>query len=308
MSAAETSVQILSLLLPFRRVSRAETEDSSGAVASAKDFVKTLASIESQVATGQPLTFVLPGFPCKSPNPAKVLGALPDDGERASLRFLNQLCTKISALYSPGAVLVVCSDGHIFADAIGVDQDTIDAYFEQLQLIATAEQFQNLRFFSLRDRYPGQMDEQERQSIIDKFGPQLEQLREQVRADATLTSLYRGIIRFLVEDSVDHTGTRSALQRECRNRAYHVLQRSIAWGEIVSERFPTAIRLSIHPQPAKSTKFGLKLLESTSTWTTPWHAAPVRKGDGSVHLIRRDTVPVGARLLYRNGRPDHFAL
>ena len=74
----------------------------------------------------------LPAFPCKSPSPAKVTGVLPDEGERLALTELDELCRRIRDLYPPGAGVTICSDGHVFADHIGVDDDTITAYGTQL--------------------------------------------------------------------------------------------------------------------------------------------------------------------------------
>ncbi|WP_436318709.1 L-tyrosine/L-tryptophan isonitrile synthase family protein [Streptomyces griseofuscus] len=45
--------------------------------------------------------------------------------------------------------------------------------------------------------------------------------------------------------SADWTGTRSALQRACRQRAYGVIQRGRAWGTLIAEHHPRAVRLSI---------------------------------------------------------------
>lgn len=297
-----TATQIMRLLLPFQRTA-APREDLHP-----EDFPQILSAVERVTGSDEKLLFALPGFPCKSPHLGKVMGPLPDAGERVSLRFLNELCARIASVHRPGVTLVICSDGHIFADAIGVSQDAIDAYFDDLRETARAEGLTHLEFFSLRDRYPGRMEQTRRQQIIEEYGPGLDELREQVHADPALAALYRGIIRFLVEDSVGHQGTRSALQRECRRRAYQVLQRSIAWGGIVAERFPEAVRLSIHPQPKDSEKFGLRLLESDSVWTTPWHAAPLKMADGSLKLVRRDAVPSDARLQFRSGRPDLYQL
>jgi len=82
----------------------------------------------------------------------------------------------------------------------------------------------------------------------------------------------------------------------------------MAWGGIVAEEFPEAVRLSIHPQPPDSEKFGLRLLDSDSVWTTPWHSAPLKLADGSLKLLRRDAVPADAQLRLRHGRPDFYEL
>jgi len=79
-----------------------------------------------------------------------------------------------------------------------------------------------------------------------------------------------GMFAFAVEDTADFTGTRSALQRECRKRACGVIQRSRAWGDLIAEHHPRSVRLSIHPQPIGTPKFGIRLLDAPNAWTTPW--------------------------------------
>lgn len=85
---------ILDILLPHRRTSDPSTEPASA-------FQPQLEQLATMVEAGEPLLFTLPGFPCKSPNPAKVLGHLPDEGERSSLRFLDDLCTRVTEAYPP---------------------------------------------------------------------------------------------------------------------------------------------------------------------------------------------------------------
>ena len=67
-------------------------------------------------------------------------------------------------------------------------------------------------------------------------------------------SLYRAITRFLYEDSQlpGYSGSNAALQKDAKQRACGVIQRSWAWGNLLAQHFPAAIRLSIHPQPVDS--------------------------------------------------------
>ncbi len=102
------------------------------------------------------------------------------------------------------------------------------------------------------------------------------------------------------------TGTRSALQRDCRRRAYGVIQRSRAWGGLVADHHPRAVRLSIHPQPAGAPKFGIRLLDGPDAWTTPWHSAALRQADGTWTLMPRARAQRLGRLVHRDGRPSHF--
>ena len=81
----------------------------------------------------EPIHFVLPAFPAKSPNKKKVIGDLPDLGERLALGNLEELCIRIQGIYSPGARLTICTDGHVFADLVGLSDDTVLLYLESLK-------------------------------------------------------------------------------------------------------------------------------------------------------------------------------
>ncbi|MEV6833355.1 isocyanide synthase family protein [Streptomyces sp. NPDC051133] len=296
---ASIATEILNLLLPHHR-----TTDRVPAPAEA--FPHQLRRIAAFVRDGAPIVFTLPGFPCKSPNPTKVLGHLPDQGERLSLTFLNTLCTQIERIYSPGAHVIICSDGHAFGDLIGVPDDHIDAYADDLRIQMGRMDLHRLSVFDLRDVLGDLPHDTKRTHIHERYAPTLEALRAETRADDQALALYRGITRFLVEDTADWTGTRSALQRGCRQRAYGVIQRSRAWGALIAEQHPRAVRLSIHPQPIGAPKFGIRLLDAPDAWTTPWHSTALHRRDDTWTLLpHRQAIPRG-RLMMQDGRPSHF--
>jgi hypothetical protein len=62
------------------------------------------------------IEFCLPAFPCKSSNPDKVAGVVPDAAEYLALEHLNDFVQKVGSIYEPGATLWVISDGHVFSD------------------------------------------------------------------------------------------------------------------------------------------------------------------------------------------------
>ncbi|MCO8307360.1 L-tyrosine/L-tryptophan isonitrile synthase family protein [Streptomyces sp. RKCA744] len=297
--ATGVSTAILNLLLPHRR-----TTDPAPATAEA--FPHQLRRIARFVRDGAPVVFTLPGFPCKSPNPAKVLGHLPDQGERLSLGFLNTLCTEIGRIYPPGARLIICSDGHVFGDLIRVPDEHIDAYADELRAVMDRWDLGRLSVFDLRDVLGDLPHDARRAHVHERYAPTLEALRAEVRAGDPARALYRGITRFLFEDTADHAGTRSALQRDCRRRAYGVIQRSRAWGGLIAEHHPHAVRLSIHPQPAGAAKFGIRLLDAPDAWTTPWHSAALHRADGTWTLLPRSQAARRGRLVRADGRPSHF--
>ncbi|WP_316754471.1 isocyanide synthase family protein [Streptomyces herbicida] len=293
------STAILALLLPHHRT----TDD---APAPAEAFPHQLRRITRFVHDGAPVVFTLPGFPCKSPNPAKVLGHLPDQAERLSLGFLNTLCTEIERIHPPGARVIICSDGHVFSDLINVPDPHIDAYADELRLLITESALDRLSVFDLRDVLGDLPSDAKRAHVHERHAPALDALRAEIRADDQALALYRGITRFLVEDTADHPGTRSALQRACRQRAYGVIQRSRAWGNLVAEHHPHAVRLSIHPQPVGAPKFGIRLLDAPDAWTTPWHSSALLRPDGTWTLMPRSRAAGLGRLVLRDGRASHF--
>lgn len=73
---------------------------------------------------GKPIRMVLPAFPAKSPSRDKTLSHLPDHGEELALRNLNELCKRIGQIYEPGARIVICSDGRVFADVVRIPIST----------------------------------------------------------------------------------------------------------------------------------------------------------------------------------------
>lgn len=291
---------ILELLLPHRRGAEPDSDDPVAA------FGHQLDQLGAFVSAAEPILFSLPAFSCKSPNPAKVLGHLPDEGERLSLRFLDRLCVSIQERYEPGARVLICSDGHVFADLIGVLDDHVDAYNDELSAIIHGEGLDRLDTFDLRDVFGAASCDEKRAELHGCFAPSVECLRAEMRTDEDTLRLYRGITRFLVEDTAEWDGSRSALQRQCRQRAYGVIQRSRAWGTLIAHRYPRSVRLSIHPQRRGSAKFGIRLLEVHDAWTTPWHSVVLRHPDGTCELLRRaDAERLGA-LVLRDGRPSHY--
>ncbi|WP_328954176.1 isocyanide synthase family protein [Kitasatospora purpeofusca] len=299
-TVARLSAEILDLLLPHRRASDPDAE------AVPDDFPLQLEQLADFITAGDQILFTLPGFPCKSPNLAKVLSHLPDEGERLSLTFLNRLAEEIGKIYEPGAKILICSDGHIFGDLIHVPDDHIDQYSDELSALIEREGLTNLDTFDLRAVLGDLPFDEKRARVHAQYAPTKEELREQVLTDEETAKLYRGITRFLTEDTFGWTGTKSALQKDCRQRAYGVIQRSRAWGDLIAEQHPRSFRLSIHPQKVGVLKFGIRLLEHTDMWMTPWHSSVLHRPDGEWELIRSAEAAKVGRLVERNGRPSHY--
>jgi pyoverdine/dityrosine biosynthesis protein Dit1 len=295
---------IIRILLPYRR---SDSDHEHEGTALYNCFAPQFGQFLPFIADRAPVLFTLPAFPCKSPNERKVLGHLPDMGERASLCFLQRVCQKIEEVYPPGARILICSDGHVFGDLIRVPDEHITDYAKALREMAVEEGASSLEFFSLEDVSGSQTFDEKRSQLSAEFAEPIAYLREQVRHDDKALALYRGITRFLVEDACStHEGTKSALLRDCRQRAYGVVQRSRAWSNLIAGYYPRSVRLSIHPQPCGSLKFGIALLESTDNWVTPWHSVAVHQPDGMLTLMKRSEAEKVGRVAFLNGVPSHF--
>ncbi|AIS98917.1 L-tyrosine/L-tryptophan isonitrile synthase family protein [Burkholderia thailandensis] len=273
-----------------------------------------LPRIRAFVDAARPIEFVLPAFPAKSPNPNKVLGRLPDMAERLSLSFLNELCERIRGFHAPGAKLTICSDGRVFGDLIRVDDRDITAYQHALRQLIAALRADHLSTYNLENfeafaRRASNFDDMRRR-LVGEFADPIDAIKQKLMREEEGTLLYRAITRFMFEDGFtpDYRGSKAALQKDSKTRALGVIQRSWAWGALLATRFPDAIRLSIHPQPAASLKIGVHMMPTRDSWLTPWHGVAVDLGDQFALMKRRDVELLGGRVAMRDGRPSHYEI
>lgn len=278
-----------------------------------------LTKIISAIHKNKLINFVLPAFPGKSPNLSKVLGVLPDMAERLALQSLNQICQEIESIYSPGVNMILCSDGRVFSDIVGIRETDVTAYQNELALMIDELQFKHLLTFNLDEFAVSQDFKDARLHLMEKFGTSQEELREKVlrgskglghSEDEGTHRMYCGITRFLVEDShfPGQTKSRAAIQKECKAKAYEVIRRSNAWSELIEDYFPEAVRLSIHPHECGSKKLGIRLI-GTESWMTPWHGVAVKTQNGFVLMKQAEAHALGYQLVFGSkGRASHFEI
>ncbi|EJP61451.1 pyoverdine/dityrosine biosynthesis protein [Beauveria bassiana ARSEF 2860] len=256
--------------------------------------------VDGFTSRGKMIEFCLPAFPCKSSNTQKVLSDVPDRGEYLALTNLHNFLREIENIYSPGAKLWIISDGHVFSDCIGVDDDDVDAYGEQLMKmnhnIAQKLGGQNrIEFQSLIDIFAAASFDLQREldthrraypefllqrhlptnttDIADTcrsvlmlgFGPDQSQLRNELDShDAGMTALYRGFSKFMLEDLIRNKYTkhlsRTQVRKIAARVAFEMIQRNQAYSNLVEAVFPRHIRLSIHAHDNSGPKFGVNLL------------------------------------------------
>jgi pyoverdine/dityrosine biosynthesis protein Dit1 len=276
-------------------------------------LISHLARTRRFVAAGLPVHLVLPAFPAKSPSHQKVLGPLPDRGEELAIEYLKNVCAEVRAVYPPGARITICSDGRVFSDLVGVSDDDVTAYGQAVTaLIARAGAEDCLSTFCTEDLFDLGSHEAVRRHLCDHYAEPLSVVEERARIHPSHRAMWNGMQRFLFEDRLglecEQSKSRTQLRKECATLAHGVIQRSNAWTRVVSDCFPTALRLSIHPQPPHSTKIGIRLLETDDVWLTPWHGVVVERAGCSTLMPRHQAEALGATLVEREGRPSHYVV
>lgn len=269
-----------------------------------------LPRVAAFVSRGAPIQLALPAFPAKSPSPAKVLGKHPDMAEQLGLESLARLLDEIAAVYPPGAELVLCSDGGVFADLVGVSDADVARYRRGIEAMIAEIDDERIRFFGLEDALGSRTPSTSRAELVARYAASESSLRERAASTPALAATIDGIHRFLVDDlrGADPTLSRSQAQKRARPLAYEVVRRSEAWGRLVAAAFPDALRLSIHPQPDVSEKIGVHLIETDDAWLTPWHGVALRENDRFRLVRRADAEASGAVLVEEDGAPSYMEI
>lgn len=261
--------------------------------------------ISEAIVRQKALKLILPAFPAKSANRQKTLSEKPDLGEIMSLTHLNELCLQLHGYHEPGIELIICSDGRVFNDLVAVSEADVDTYQQGIQDIIKRERLQYLSTFSLDDVYPGKDYIDMREQLIREFAESREQLLQRMRYNHELRYQYNGIHRFIFEDQLflKPQLSKNQIRQSSKQTAYDVIRRSNAWSRLLASCFPEALRLSIHPQPCGSDKFGIQFLPSANRWATPWHNVLLKNAQGWQLVKRKEAEQLGATLNH-----DHYIL
>ncbi|KAJ1323854.1 L-tyrosine/L-tryptophan isonitrile synthase family protein [Microdochium nivale] len=287
-----------------------------------------LAQVYGRVQSNQPILMCLPAFPFKSPNTrTKVLGRLPDKAEEFALAHLDGLCAAIKHEYTPGAQLMIISDGLVYNDLLGVPDRDVWAYGESLRALAVEKGYSNIEFSRLKDLCRVQIKSDEkvdeiayvanattfRMALLNKFGQSDFDVKLKLSEDEDTCLTYRGYIKFLMTDLQDvyplgPERSKSKFKRGIEQVAKQMLYRGDAFSRAVRENFPDRIRLSIHPSTGNN-KISISPLPTDShTFTTPWHSTLMVRLDGTVTSGHHSTFAADPKLelVHEHGRPSYY--
>lgn len=270
-----------------------------------------LAKIEGMVSRQQPIHMILPAYPGKSPNRDKTLSKLPDLSEKHSLDNLSELCQEIEAIYPPGGIICICSDGYVFADLVRIADVDVLGYTGAIKDYCQQQHPGYFEFFDIKDAMPrlSSLDTM-REELMVCYGESIIGLMEQVKVDKVTLSMYQGITRFLFEDFsglVEFDGhSNTQIQKMAKQVSLRVIQRSHAWSMLLKTIYTDSLRLSIHPQCRQSEKIGIHMARADDCWRTPWHSVAVRKNQHISLQKRSDIDENKHRLIFNGGKPCHY--
>ncbi len=290
-----------------------EGKEQSAAMCSDGVCITCLRLHESKIRyfTSQqlPIHFVLPAFPAKSPNTAKVLGKLPDLGEEVALVTLQTMCKEIQSIYPPGAMITICSDGRIFSDLVEVSDSDVTDYVESVKEMIDRNRLTAINIVNLEDLLDGGTFDELRTKVLTEFSEDLDDLHARLAVSDEFKGMFNGIHRFIADDRqfLYPDVSKTKIKEQSKLIALKVIQHSNAWTRFLANVYPTSVRLSIHPYPAHSDKIGVRITKATDSWLTPWHGVIVLQEDGYVLMKRGDAEALGARVVNRHGRPYFYS-
>lgn len=261
-------------------------------------------SIEQAYLEKRKLTFILPAFPAKSSNRNKTHSPLPDLGELLALQRLQKMCEQIELIYSPGAEVIICSDGRVFNDLVNVSDQDLTLYDQKIISMLREFDLSNLKTYSLDDFYKKNAKDR----LLGEYAPALESIKEMVKTDSDALSMFNGIHRFIKDDLAFSSSfaSKNQLHRESKEVAYQVIRRSRAWDNLLATVFPNTLRLSIHPYPLTHHKFGIELVKGQDRWATPWHNVVLKMRD-SYQLVKRiEALRMGAKVQMFAGQYAYY--
>lgn len=243
--------------------------------------IPLLAAMFEKIERREALTFLLPAFPAKSPSPQKTSGAEVDMGEVLALQNLESLCSDLQAVTGLEVKLMICSDGRVFSDVVGVSDELIDRYNQGVRQIIREFSLHSLDIFTMDDLYPDARPNELREILDAGYSRNVDDVRALVLENENYRKLFNGMHRFLLEDelALNQIDSKNKISKQTKDRTYELMRRSDAWSELLNRHFADALRLSIHPYPVGHEKFGIKLVEGSNKWATPWHNVVLKIGE-----------------------------
>ncbi|WP_175684991.1 isocyanide synthase family protein [Burkholderia anthina] len=262
------------------------------------------ARVGACVAGGQPIRLTLPGFPLKSPDrQGKVLGMLPDRGERLALGYLDAFCETVRGFYAPGCVVDLFSDGLTFFDLLGVSRADANAYHRALRELVALRHIVWHSYSTVMPSFDREASDVD--AALAPYWPADDGRRRAVHDArvAGLTALIADERRIVLADADAATHTRLV------QAARRMVDRGIALDGLLDAKLPAGVRLTVHTAPPGSAKIPIRLHAAGGDGALPWRNVLVQKKSGEFVMVSKSQVneAVDAVRITQGGAPWYFA-
>eukprot|EP00794_Sanderia_malayensis_P014913 gene14913-16455_t len=275
------------------------------------DFILLFNRVSDFVIGGLPISFFLPGFPCKSPNQkTKVLGNGPDMSEFLGLRLLLSTARKIQAIYSHGVIITIMSDYHTFDQYIGVSEEQYNTYYEGLRIMIRglgADDVIKLISLSNFPEFKDVPSEQISKVLGERYGGQRYLNNFDAAAEVPEVFMkYSQMKKFMLSDQ-SHNLPASRKANKTKEYIGGVAKGMMSQGVALDaflksqSHFTDYIRLSVHNHHPMSGKFAIDFFKNADSETpssgflrTPWHNVVVFDSKTGEFMIAQKSKVVAA--------------
>ncbi|KAF4761155.1 hypothetical protein HAV15_007315 [Penicillium sp. str.  len=280
--------------------------------------------VQTYIAANRAIPMVLPAFPMKSNNRMdKVLGALPDLGDELGLARLVNLCRDIKAVYPPGAVVVVVTDGICYNDLTGISDEEVWEYGNRLRKIAVEKGYACIQFHRIMNMlglYTGaQISKSDyvklcglsRAELHRRCGRPGFDVDRFLKSDEDYLRTYNGYDKFMKVDLKFSPVTRDCAgpkqyKKRIKTIAKAMIVRGVEYAELVRQIYPDSLRLSIHPSSGQ-TKLSCPLIPQKNSFSmSPWHCSIAVTTTGEFITAHHSTHRQKFDLIKKDGQPYFF--
>src|SRR6185295_9288085 len=94
----------------------------------------------------------------------------------------------IKKFYAPGIKIILCSDGRVFSDVVGMNETDVTAYQIEIDKLIKEMSLTDITTFNLDNFFSGLHFTQMRDELMKSFGQSLDFLKQKIRNGAQPTA------------------------------------------------------------------------------------------------------------------------
>lgn len=291
----------------------------------------------------EPVEMVMAAFPFKSGFPYKTISPMSDLAEELAFVHLHAaIGERMREVYEPGGKIIIGSDGlpfyHIaekFTDGFSVS--CVQDYLRGNRDAIRRNHLDSLTILSLEDFFPGEnsLDSKKERLLKEYSWRTYEEVVRETRSGERQNETYSQMKKYMgetlkssliVQEKLkEGEWSRNRLEKEAGDMAKEIMWISEAYRNLLMEKHPQALRLSIHPLPLHESvatgkeKVGFEMGDDRTLWfarladtasITPWHSVAVvdEETQRYAFMKRQEAERLGASLSFTNGVPTHYTM